>query len=86
MHAHSGWRWRKRFGHLNYVSLKRLEQNKLVQELPPLKLASDICKTCLIGKQFRETFPKQSSWRADEVLKIMHADLCGPIAPASNSK
>lgn len=35
------------------------------------------------GKQQRD--PKQSQWRAKEKLALIHADICGPITPSSNS-
>lgn len=28
---------------------------------------------------------KKSQWRASEKLQIIHADLCGPVQPSSNS-
>ena len=54
--------------------------------LPQLKTPSRLCKDCLVGKQHRDSFPKRSSWRASQILQLLHADICGPIKPISNSK
>lgn len=40
----------------------------------------------MIGKQHCESIPKQSFWRALSRLELVHADICGPIKPESNSK
>jgi hypothetical protein len=57
----------------------------MVIGLPSLKSPKKICTTCLIGKQHRESIPKKSSWRASKKLQPVHADICGPITPSSNS-
>nr|GEY17382.1 hypothetical protein [Tanacetum cinerariifolium] len=36
------------------------------------------------SKHHREPFPSKSTWRANKLLELVHADLCGPISPASN--
>jgi IS30 family transposase len=41
----------------------------------------------MIGKQCRSPFPDEASFRANEVLELIHGDLCGPIkltTPAGN--
>ncbi|XP_042450656.1 uncharacterized protein LOC122035309 [Zingiber officinale] len=38
------------------------------------------------GKQHRNAIPKKSLWRASQRLQLVHADICGPINPASNGK
>lgn len=43
------------------------------------------CTDCLVGKQQRKPIPKRSTWRAKEVLELVHSDICGPISPISTS-
>ncbi|KAK9931773.1 hypothetical protein M0R45_019037 [Rubus argutus] len=57
----------------------------MVHGLPKLPASDIVCADCLKGKQHRESLPKRSTWRASEKLELVHADLCGPITPTSNS-
>lgn len=77
--------WHRRYGHLGYNGLNTLESKKMVKGLPPLKRTTKICTDCLVGKQHRDVIPKKSKWRASERLQLIHADICGPITPTSNS-
>ncbi|CAL9007503.1 unnamed protein product [Prunus brigantina] len=80
------WLWHCRFGHLSFNGLKALQQKNMVKGLPLLQAPSTVCEECMVGKQHRETFPKESSWRATRVLlQLVHSDICGPINPISNS-
>jgi len=58
----------------------------MVHGLPTTKAPMKICKDCLVEKQSQDSFPKKSTWRATQVLQLIHADICGPIAPTSHSK
>jgi hypothetical protein len=42
-----------------------------------------LCETYLASKQRRLPFPQTAKFLAEEVLKPVHADLCGPIPPAT---
>lgn len=77
--------WHERYGHLNYRSLKLLYDKRMVIGLPQFQDTSKVCVDCFEGKQQRKAIPKQSTWRAKEVLELIHSDICGPISPASNS-
>ncbi|KAL6321787.1 hypothetical protein AAG906_035477 [Vitis piasezkii] len=78
--------WHCRYGHLSFKDLKTLQQKKMVNGLPQLKSPSRLCKACLVGKQQRFSFPRKSTWRASQILQLVHADICGPIKPISNGK
>ncbi|CAL8990558.1 unnamed protein product, partial [Prunus brigantina] len=83
----SGWLWHIRFGHLNYISLKLLQEKDMVQGLPKLQESEKICSGCAIGKSHRSSFDKEKTWRASQPLELIHSDICGPmqtITPAGN--
>jgi transposase InsO family protein len=44
-----------------------------------------ICGGCLAGKHRRSLFPHRAEYRAEEVLELVHGDLCGPITPPAPS-
>ncbi|XP_074378095.1 uncharacterized protein LOC141719617 [Apium graveolens] len=77
--------WHERNGHLSYRGLKILHDNKMVIGLPRIEDTTKTCVDCFEGKQQRKAIPKQSMWRAKEVLELIHSDICGPISPASSS-
>ena len=77
--------WHCRFGHLSFKGLRTLQYKKMVSGLPSLKTPAKLCTSCLVGKQHKESIPKRSLWRASQKLELVHADICGPIKPASNS-
>ncbi|GKV07537.1 hypothetical protein SLEP1_g19297 [Rubroshorea leprosula] len=78
------WLWHCRFGHLYFGGLKALQQKKMVNGLPHFDSPLEICGICVVSKQHRDSFPKDRSWRAKQVLDLVHSDLCGPINPTSN--
>jgi transposase InsO family protein len=55
----------------------------MVHGLPLVDEADRICEACLAGKHRRAPFPRQALNRAKDVLELVHADLCGPISPAT---
>ena len=77
--------WHQRYGHLSFKGLRLLQSKKMVHGLPDLKASKAVCAECLTGKQHRNAIPKKSEWRAKKVLELVHADICGPIDPISNS-
>ena len=77
--------WHCRYGHLSYKGLKTLQEKNMVSGLPELKSPSKLCDDCMVGKQHRASFPKKSNWRATQILQLIHADICGPLKPNSNS-
>ena len=57
----------------------------MVCGLPKLSASSVTCTDCINGKQHRDLIPKKSTWRVTQKLELIHADICGPITPTSNS-
>ncbi|XP_050940564.1 uncharacterized protein LOC127149396 [Cucumis melo] len=78
------WLWHLRNGHLKFGGLKTLQEKNMVTGLPQIKSHSEICEDCVVGKQHRDRFPTEKSWRAKHVLELIHYDLCGPINPTLN--
>lgn len=76
--------WHCRFGHINHKWLIALSNKRMVVGLPTLKFPKKICTTCLVAKQHRNSIPKKNLWRVSRKLQLIHADICGPIKPASN--
>nr|GFA52260.1 retrovirus-related Pol polyprotein from transposon TNT 1-94 [Tanacetum cinerariifolium] len=76
--------WHRRYGHLSFNGLNMLTQKEMVRGLPPLGRSSSVCEDCLVGKQQRNPFPQESTWRASRVLELVHADICCLINPLSN--
>jgi len=77
--------WHCRYGHLSFGGLQTLLQKGMVHGLPQSKYSNMICEDCILGKHHRNSFPRTTTWRASQPLELLHADLCGPISPISNS-
>jgi hypothetical protein len=75
------WRWHKRFGHLNFRSLRKLCRGEMVKGLPEIDHIEQVCEDCVLAKQKRASFPRAAKFRAKDQLELVHADLCGPITP-----
>jgi len=56
----------------------------MVKGLPFFKPATHLCEHCLKGKHQRDPFPRQSNWRASQLLQLIHSDICGHSSPTSN--
>ena len=78
--------WHLRFGHLNFGGLDLLSKKEMVRGLPSINHPNQLCEGCLLGKQFRKSFPKESKSIAQKPLELIHTDVCGPIKPSSLGK
>lgn len=78
--------WHCRLSHISNKGLRIMQRNEMVHGLPKFPTSDVVCTDCLKGKQHREPIPKSSTWRASQKLELIHADLCGPISPISNSQ
>jgi transposase InsO family protein len=77
------WRWHERLGHVNFGSLEKMGRLEMVRGLPLISHAEQFYDTCVLAKHRRGVFPKQSKYRVDNTLELVHDDLCGPIKPAT---
>jgi len=62
------WLWHLLFGHLNFGGLSLLSKEKMVRGLPSINHPDQLSEGCLLGKQFRMIFPKESNPRAKKPL------------------
>ena len=85
-HNDPSWIWHLRYGHLNFGGLELLFKKNMVKGLPYINHPDQLCEGCLLGKQFRKSFPKESNSRAQKPLELIHTDVCGPFKPNSLGK
>lgn len=76
-------KWHASLGHVNTDTMKLIISKELVRGIPNVDIEKKICKSCLLGKQPWQTFPQPTSYRAEQVLQLIHGDLCGPITPST---
>ncbi|CAI6002189.1 unnamed protein product [Closterium sp. NIES-65] len=77
-------RMHARLAHVGMDTIRSSAKNEVAIGLD-LKSATDAdspCVTCVGGKLARHTFPDQGS-DADDVLAVVHIDLCGPFRVAA---
>lgn len=74
------WHWR--YGHLNFGSMRELVNKQLVHGVNFSIPAEVQCSICMKGKCTQKPF-HTSETRADEVLEIIHTDVCGPMNKSS---
>ena len=79
--SEEGWLWHARYSHLNFRSLRDLGAQQMVEGMPLIQRAEQVCDGCALGKQHRTLFPKASAYRATVGLELVHGDLCGQITP-----
>ena len=82
--SNDSWLWHKRYGHLNFHSLKVLHQKGMAYGLPRIEEHNEVCEGCALGKQHRQPFPKGVAWRAKNILELVHTDVCGPMRTTSH--
>ncbi|KAG7582462.1 GAG-pre-integrase domain [Arabidopsis suecica] len=73
--------WHARLGHVNFENMKNMIKKELVLGMPNMQIEKEMCASCYLGKQTRKTFPQATTYRATNVLELVHGDLCGPITP-----
>ena len=69
------WLWHARFGHLNFEALASMSREGMAQWLPRIEHVSELCDSCLAGKQKRSSFSKKAKYRAGDWLELVHSDV-----------
>ena len=69
--------WHCRLGHINEKRISKLHQNGLLNSFDYESF--DTCEFCLLGKMTKTPFTAQSE-RANDLLDLIHSDVCGPLS------
>ena len=73
----STYLWHCRLGYINEKRISKLHQ---VGVLNSFDFESyDTCESCLLGKMTKDPFTRHSE-RANELLDLIHTDVCGPLS------
>jgi hypothetical protein len=56
---------------------------EMVHGLPSISHVEQFRDTCVLAKHHRGVFQKQSKYRVDKTLKLVHCDLYGPVKSAT---
>ena len=75
-HSNKGYLWHLRLGHINQDRIQRLVKDGPLSELKEVHLPQ--CESCLEGKMTKRSFGAKGN-RAEELLEIVHTDVCGPM-------
>lgn len=75
--------WHKRLGHSGFHNLQNLQTSQMVKGFPSFKVSHDVCEACVKGKQCREGFPRVSESKSEDILELIHTDICGPMQTPS---
>lgn len=70
--------WHNRYGHLNFESLTKMINKNMVLGLNVGDKNLQNCLTCAKGKICAKPFYASKS-RSEELLNIVHSDICGPM-------
>nr|GEY21628.1 zinc finger, CCHC-type [Tanacetum cinerariifolium] len=79
------WLWHARLGHLNFDDINKMTRKNLVDGIPRINHAGQVCDACLLGKHNRTPFPNLAKFRSKNPLDLVYGDFCGPISPATHS-
>ncbi|GJZ85683.1 retrotransposon protein, putative, ty1-copia subclass [Tanacetum coccineum] len=72
--------WHCRLGHINKKRIAKLQHDGLLKLIDDDSF--DVCISCISGKMARKPFTHASK-RADDLLGIIHSDVCGPLRTTS---
>jgi hypothetical protein len=62
------WLWHMRLRHTNFDNLEMMTQKKMLKGLPSIIHPNYLCEGCFMAKQFRNSFPKDSTSRGSQPL------------------
>ena len=74
--------WHCRLGHIGVKRMKKIHADWLLESLDYESF--DTCKPCLMGKMTKTPFSRTME-RANDLLEIIHTNVCGPISVEARS-
>ncbi|GJY93489.1 retrovirus-related pol polyprotein from transposon TNT 1-94 [Tanacetum coccineum] len=78
------WLWHRRLSHLNFGAINHLARHGLVRGLPRLIFEKDhLCSACAMGKSKKQSYKPKSEDPNQEILYLLHKNLCWPMRVAS---
>nr|GEY14836.1 copia protein [Tanacetum cinerariifolium] len=78
------WLWNQRLSHLKFGAINHLARQGLVRGLPKLKFKKDhLFSACAMGKSKKKPHKPKSKETHQEILYLLHMDLCGPMRVVS---
>lgn len=79
--------WHRRLGHKDPKIIKDMINGEIKGVHIKDCGIREVCKTCLKGKMMtRNSFPKSSQHRSEEILDIVHTDVCDPMQMITSGK
>ena len=72
--------WHMRLGHIGIKRLTKLVKDGLISDLTIEPLP--VCEYCIQGKMTKSSFSGVGH-RANDLLELIHSDICGPINHAA---
>ena len=70
---------------MKFDNLVKIRKNKRVRGIPSLRKPDmGLCKNCQIGKMGKTSF-KSNDYHSEEVLELVHIDICEPVGIKSCS-
>ncbi|GKC60716.1 retrotransposon protein, putative, ty1-copia subclass [Tanacetum coccineum] len=72
--------WHCRLGHINKKRIEKLQHDGLLESIDDESF--DVCVSCISSKMARNPFTHASE-RADDLLRVIHSDVCGPFRTTS---
>ncbi|GJT16367.1 zinc finger, CCHC-type containing protein [Tanacetum coccineum] len=75
--------WHCRLGHINKKRAVKLQHDGLLESIDDKSF--DVCVSCISGKMARKPFTFASE-RVDDLLGIIHSDVCGPFRTTSREE
>ncbi|GJT82694.1 retrovirus-related pol polyprotein from transposon TNT 1-94 [Tanacetum coccineum] len=75
--------WHSRLGHINEKYIEKLQHDGLLKSIDDESF--NVCVSCISGKMERKPFTHASE-RADDLLGIIHSDVCGPFRTMSREE